>query len=401
MGPGEAVVVVGRGLAGLGAVRALRSLGYGGRIVQVADESHQPYDRPPLSKAFLAGTLPVEGLALAAPQDADLDVEVRAGTTAVALDPVARTVRLASGEWVGGDGVVVASGARARRLPGRVLLGVHTLRSLDDALALRDDLVPGARLVVIGAGFIGAEVAATASALGVEVTVVEAADVPLAGPLGVRFGAFCARLHRNHGVRLITGTGVAALLSTEGATPPQDAGRVRGVALADGRELPADVVLVAVGSRPNVEWLADSGLDVTGGVRTDADGATGVPGVVATGDCTRRIEPGLGTVVRQEHWTNALHHPQRAVAALLGVPPPAQPVHAAVPYFWSDQYGAHLQFAGTRRDGDQEEIVEGSPDDGSFVGVYRREGRVVAVLGVDSPRSFSRWRRQLATARDT
>jgi 3-phenylpropionate/trans-cinnamate dioxygenase ferredoxin reductase component len=400
--PGS-VVVVGAGLAGLGAVRALRAQDYRGRILLVGAEHHAPYDRPPLSKEFLAGALPVASLDLAAPQDEDLDVERLLGTAAVALDAATRTVHLDTGERVGGDGVVLACGARARQLPGAVggrpggpsLVGVHTLRRLEDAVALHDDLRPGARLVVVGAGFIGSEVASTARGLGVEVTVVEAAAVPLAGPLGERFGALCARLHADHGVRLVTGTGVGGLVG-DGGTGGRE--RVRAVRLADGRELAADVVLVAVGSVPEVEWLAGSGLDVAGGVRTDGEGATAVPGVVATGDCSTRHEPLAGRPLRQEHWTNALHHPRRAVAALLGRPAPLPQPQAAVPYFWSDQYGRRLQFAGHREPGDLEQVVDGDPRQSSFVAEYRRDGALVAVLAMDSPRLFTRRRRELAAS---
>jgi 3-phenylpropionate/trans-cinnamate dioxygenase ferredoxin reductase component len=387
---GRAIAVVGAGLAGLSAVRALRSLGYDGRLVLVGDEPHAPYDRPPLSKEFLAGTLPWEGLELAAPSDEDLDVEIRLGVTAVALDPVARRVTLDSGEEIGGHGVVIATGARARTLPGPVPAGVHTLRTVDDAVALRRELREGRRLVIVGAGFIGGEVASTARAAGVEVALVEAAQVPLAAPLGERMGAVCAELHTDHGVRLIAGTGVSGLVAASG--------RVCAVRLGDGRELPADVVVVGIGSAPNVEWLSGSGLDVAGGVRTDVAGATGAPGIVATGDCARKPDPWAGRVVRQEHWTNALHHPAQAAASLLGSTPPAQPPQAAAPYFWSDQYGVRIQFAGHRPLGAGPDVVDGEVRSRSFTAVYRRGGLPVAVLAMNSPRTFGRWRRAVAAA---
>jgi NADPH-dependent 2,4-dienoyl-CoA reductase/sulfur reductase-like enzyme len=395
--PTGAVAVVGGGLAGLGAVRALRAQGYSGRVVAIGTEPWPPYDRPPLSKEFLAGALSREALSLAAPQDDGLEVETLTGGPAVALDAGRRTVRLGSGEWVGGDGVVIATGARARSLPGPALEGVHTLRTLSDSMQLREQLRPGARLVVVGAGFIGAEVASTARGLGVEVTVVEAAAVPLAAALGEQLGAVCGQLHADHGVTLVTSVGVESLLGDEGVSP-EDAGQVHGVRLSDGREVRADVVLVAVGSRPNVEWLAGSGLDVAGGVLTDADGSTAAPGVVATGDCTRRFDPAVGGHVRQEHWTNALHHPQLAVAALLGTAPAALPATVALPYFWSDQYGVKVQFAGHRQAGDEPRVLEGDVEDRTFTAVYHRGDQPVAVLSMNQPRVFGAWRRRLIAA---
>jgi len=387
-----AVVIVGAGLAGLSAARALRSHGYGGRVVLVGDEPHDPYDRPPLSKDFLAGATSIEGLALGVPEDRGLDLEIRTGVAAQALDPGRRAVRLEDGAWVGGEGVVIATGARTRSLPGPPLTGVHGLRSLDDAVSLRAALVPGARLVVVGAGFVGAEVASTARGLGVDVTVVEAADVPLAGPLGETFGAVCAGLHADHGVRLLTGVPVRGLSGDSGP-----AGPVRGVRLADDRWLPADLVLVAIGSTPAVEWLEGSGLDVDrDGILVDAVGGTGVAGVVAVGDCTRRFDPWAGRVVRQEHWTAALHQAAAGAATVLGRPVVPLPPHLGVPYFWSDQYGVRIQFAGHRRPGDEAEVVEGEPADRRFTAVYRRDGEEVAVLSLDSPRTFGRWRRRIA-----
>ncbi|HZH21092.1 MAG TPA: FAD-dependent oxidoreductase [Geodermatophilus sp.] len=387
------VAVVGGSLAGLSAARALRAQSYEGRVVVVGDERHAPYDRPPLSKQFLAGTASADALALSGPDDDALELDWRLGTTAVALDPATRAVRLADGGEVRADGVVLATGARARRLPGTESedgaaspAGVHVLRTLDDAVALRADLVPGAHLVVIGAGFVGAEVASTARGLGLEVTVVESLPVPLAGPLGPEMGGVCAGLHAEHGVRLLTGTGVAGLTGTS---------RMQVVELADGRRLPADVVVVGIGALPNVEWLAGSGLDLRDGVVTDERGATSLPGVVAVGDCAAAWSPALGRPVRTEHWTHALEQPATAVAALLGSDVPVPP---AVPYFWSDQYGVRIQFAGCRREGDEVRVVEGSCADRSFLAVYERDGRPVAVLGVDQPRLFTRWRRQLRTA---
>ncbi|SNR50526.1 NAD(P)/FAD-dependent oxidoreductase [Blastococcus mobilis] len=381
------VAVVGASLAGLSAARALRNQCYDGRIVVIGDEEHLPYDRPPLSKDFLAGTASLEDIALSSPDDADLGLEWRLGTTAVGLDHLSRSVLLRDGSEVEADGVVLATGARARRLPGgEGLDGVHALRSLDDAIALREDLAAAERLVVIGAGFIGAEVASTARKLGLDVTVVETQPVPLAGPLGPDMGAVCAELHADHGTRLLTGTGVAGLIGTD---------RVEAVELTDGTPLPADVVLVGIGATPNIEWLVDSGVALGNGVLTDARGATNIPGVVAVGDCAATWSTSAERHVRIEHWTNALEQPATAVATLLGS---ADPAPSPVPYFWSDQYGARIQFAGSRRETDVARVVEGSCADRSFLVLYERDGEPVAVLGMNQPRLFTRWRRQLRSS---
>jgi NADPH-dependent 2,4-dienoyl-CoA reductase/sulfur reductase-like enzyme len=381
------IAVVGASLAGLSTARALREQSYDGRIVVIGDEVHAPYDRPPLSKEFLAGTTSLDDIVLGAPDDEDLGLEWRLGTTAVGLDHLSRSVLLDDGSEIRADGVVLATGARARRLPGSDGLdGVHVLRSLDDAIALREDLAAGGRLVVIGAGFIGAEVASTARKLGLEVTVVETQPVPLAGPLGADMGAVCAGLHGDHGTRLLTGTGVAGLVGT---------GRVEAVELTDGTRLPADVVVVGIGATPNIEWLAHSGVALGNGVLTDARGATNIPGVVAAGDCAAAWSATAERHVRIEHWTNALEQPATAVATLLGI---GEPAPTPVPYFWSDQYGARIQFAGSRREGDVARVVEGSCADRSFLVVYERDGHPVAVLGMNQPRLFTRWRRQLRAA---
>jgi NADPH-dependent 2,4-dienoyl-CoA reductase/sulfur reductase-like enzyme len=381
------VAVVGASLAGLSAARALRDQSYDGRIVVIGDEVHAPYDRPPLSKEFLAGMASLDDITLGTPDDADLDIEWRLGTTAIGLDPISRSVLLRDGSEVRADGVVLATGARARLLPGSEGLdGVHVLRSLDDAIALREDLAAAERLVVIGAGFIGAEVASTARKLGLEVTVVETQPVPLAGPLGPEMGAVCAELHADHGTRLVAGTGVSGLVGT---------GRVEAVELTDGTRLPADVVVVGVGATPNIEWLADSGVALGNGVLTDARGATNIPGVVAVGDCAASWSASAERHVRIEHWTNALEQPATAVATLLGA---GEPAPTPVPYFWSDQYGARIQFAGSRGGGDVARVVEGSCADRSFLVVYERDGHPVAVLGMNQPRLFTRWRRQFRSA---
>ncbi|MDC2955050.1 FAD-dependent oxidoreductase [Streptomyces gilvifuscus] len=380
------VAVVGASLAGLSAARSLRRQGYDGRLVVIGDETHRPYDRPPLSKEFLAGTLGEADLGLEA-EGEDLAAEWLLGTRATGLDRTSRALRLADGREVRADGVVIATGAAARTLPGSAgLAGVHTLRTLDDARALRDELARGGRLVVIGGGFVGAEVASTAYALGLDVTVVEAAPTPLAGPLGETMGAVVSGLHADHGVRLLCGVGVKGLSGEE---------RVEAVLLEDGRSVPADIVVVGVGARPCVEWLEGSGIALDNGVKCGADGRTSLAGVVAVGDCANWYDPRAGAHRRVEHWTGARERPDAAVTALLaggavepGVPRP--------PYFWSDQYGVKIQFAGHAAGADSVTVEAGAVDDRDVLAVYRRAGEPVAVLGMNQPRLFTRWRKQLA-----
>ena len=380
--------MVGASLAGLSAARSLRKQGYGGRLVVIGDEHHRPYDRPPLSKEFLAGTLAEADLMLEG-DDEDLRAEWLLGARAVELqvDGAERVLLLDDGREVRADGVIVATGAVARKLPGTDgLAGVHTLRTLDDARALRDELTLGGRLVVIGGGFIGAEVASTAYALGLDVTVIEAAPTPLAGPLGETMGGIVSALHEAHGVRLLCGVGVKGLSGEA---------RVEAVLLEDGRTVPADMVVVGVGALPCVEWLEGSGVELDNGVKCGADGRTSLAGVVAVGDCANWYDPQAGSHRRVEHWTGARERPEAAVAALLswgaveaGAPRP--------PYFWSDQYGVKIQFAGHAAGADSVTVEEGAPGDRSFLAVYRCAGQPVAVLAMNQPRLFMRWRKQLA-----
>ncbi|MEV5517693.1 FAD-dependent oxidoreductase [Streptomyces flaveolus] len=380
------VTVVGASLSGLYAARELRAQGFDGRLVVVGDEPHRPYDRPPLSKDFLTGRAGEDQLALTdAEETASLDAEWLLGVRARGLDPRGRTVLLGDGRTVATDGVVIATGASARRLPGDSLAGVHTLRTLDDARALREELTRGPRrVVVIGGGFIGAETASSCAALGHAVTVVEAAPLPLVAQLGTEMAAVCAALHRRGGVDLVTGTSVAALHGT---------GAVTAVALADGRALPADVVVVGIGATPGTSWLAGSSLALQDGVLCDDGCVTALPEVVAVGDVAR-----VGGT-RAEHWTSATEQPRVAVTNLLA----GHTVESLrpVPYFWSDQYGARIQFAGRRQEGDTVRITEGgltggAPAEDGFLARYERDGRTTAVLSVDRPRPFQRARRELA-----
>ncbi|HYP44930.1 MAG TPA: FAD-dependent oxidoreductase [Propionibacteriaceae bacterium] len=385
----ESVLVVGASLAGHSTARALRHQGFDGRLTLVGEEPERPYDRPPLSKEFLAGTLDADHLRLEPPGES-LEAQWLLGSPAVALDAHRRTVTLADRTEHSASAVVIATGSTARTLPGAPPVGVHTLRTLADARALQADLVPGARLVVVGAGFVGAEVAATAHSLGLEVTVVEAAPAPLSRQLGAEMGGVVAGLHAAHGVALLCDAAVSGLVGDH---------RVRGVALADGRLLPADVVLVGIGASPAVEWLRTSGIDLSHGVVCDARGAANAPGVWAVGDCSAWYDPVLGRPHRIEHWTESRERPAHLVRAMLaghqgqvsgdGLAP------LRAPYFWSDQYGVRIQFAGHREETDQLVVEDGSADEANILATWRRDGVVVAVLGLNQTRAFARHRKAL------
>ncbi|MFC4563956.1 NAD(P)/FAD-dependent oxidoreductase [Nocardiopsis mangrovi] len=382
----RAVTVVGASLAGLGAARALREQGFDGTLTVVGEEAHAPYDRPPLSKDFLLGKAGPADLALHDDADSGLDIRWRLGTRATGLDPRRRAVLLDDGSELAGDGVVIATGATPRRLPGTGgPAGVHVLRTLDHAEALRADLTAGTpRVAVVGGSFIGAEIASACSALGLETTVIEAAPLPLAPVLGEQMAAHCAALHADAGVRLLCGTGVARLLG---------AGRVTGVELADGRRVPADVVVVGIGARPVTGWLAGSGVEVDDGVVCDPGCRTSLPGVVAAGDVAR-LRSGGGGSARAEHWSSANDQPAVAVRNLLAGATVQE--YRRTPYFWSDQYGVRIQFAGEARPGDTVRVVDGSPAARSFAAVYERGGTATAALALNRPRPFTRLRRTIA-----
>ena len=382
------VAVVGGSLAGWSAASALRAGGFDGRIVLIGDERHQPYDRPPLSKAFLAGDLEASDLALTTPDSvAEIAPEWLLGRRAVGLDAAARRITLDDGAEIAADAVVIASGARARTLPGTAgIAGAHTLRTLDDAVALRAALPSAERVVVVGGGFIGAEVAATARAGGRGVDVVEAMPLPMADALGAEMAKVVTALHADHGTTLHTGTAVHELVAP--------AGRVTGVRLANGRELAADLVVVGIGVAPNVEWLAGSGVALDDGVLVDAAGRTSVQAVYAAGDVARFPSGRAGGHVRVEHWTHARDQAAAVARTILGERVNYDPVQ----YVWSEQYGVMIQFAGYASPDAEVEVVEGDVAERRFVAVYRRAGRPVAVLGLRSPRTFTKLRKELASA---
>lgn len=374
----DRVVVVGASLAGLRALQALRRAGFSGRLIAIGEENEPPYDRPPLSKEVLAGKWDVERTRLLRPEDDALAVEWRLGQRAEALDLGARQLRLAGGESVGFDGLVIATGTYARRLPGAPpLAGIHVLRTLDDCLALRAALDASPRVVVIGAGFIGLEVAATCRGRGLEVTVIESLAAPLERGLGATLGAYVGEIHRDQGVDLRLGANVARLV---GAT------RVEAVELADGTRIPADVVLVGIGAAPSTGWLEGSGLELADGVVCDATcRTTRAPFVVAAGDVARWPNPLFEGSMRIEHWTNATEQADHAAATLLAGESGGEPF-APVPFVWSDQYDRKIQVAGRLEGADETRIVDGSLEERRFVMLFGSRGRVCGVLGLNRPR---------------
>jgi NADPH-dependent 2,4-dienoyl-CoA reductase/sulfur reductase-like enzyme len=379
------VVVVGASLAGLRSVEALRRQGYGGRIVVLGAEREWPYDRPPLSKEILAGKWDPARTALRKPESyAELGAEWRLGLAATALDLAGRSV-LAGAARIPYDALVIATGAAPRRLAAPPLEGVHVLRTLEDAIAIRRGLDAGARVAVVGAGFIGSEVAATARGRGLEVTLIEALPAPLERQLGAEMGAQGVALHRDHGVDVRVGVGVSAL---------EGSGRVERVRLADGRAVAADLVVVGIGVAPATRWLEGSGLRVEDGVVCDERLRASAPGVYAAGDVARWLHEGYGEILRIEHWTNATEQADAVAASLLAGSGPCPPF-APVPYFWSDQYDVKLQLAGRAGPGDELRIVDGSLAERRFVALYGRAGRLTAVLGWNRPRLVMQYRRLL------
>ncbi len=381
----DQIVVIGGSLAGLRCVEALRRLGYDGRLTWVGAETHLPYDRPPLSKDVLAGTREPDRIALTRGDSFEaLDLDLRLGQCATELDLNERVVELESGARVSYEGLVIATGATPKSLPGIGSLGgVHTLRTLDDCLAIRSELERGPRVAVVGAGFIGAEVAATCRQRGLEVCLIEALPAPMAAALGTQIGEVCAAAHRDHGVDLRCGVGVAGL---EGDT------RVERVRLSDGSSVAADVVVVGIGVTPATGWLETSGLTVDDGVVCDETTAA-APGVVAAGDVARWTNPLFGESMRVEHWTNAVEQGEAAAARLLAGPDGAVPF-APVPFVWSDQYDLKIQSAGIMKPDDEIHIAHGSLKERRFVALFGRKGRLTGALAVARSRLLMGYRRK-------
>jgi 3-phenylpropionate/trans-cinnamate dioxygenase ferredoxin reductase component len=379
--PGS-VLIVGAGLAGARCAETLRVEGYEGRVALVGAEAEPPYERPALSKEVLAGSRPHEDLALRTPDWwAEREIELVTGTRIGAIDPQRRVAMTTSGCEFAWDALVLATGARARAFPGHMPRGVHTLRSLADALALQAELQPGLRLVIVGAGFVGTEVASTALELGVEVILLEGGQGPLERVLGPEASALLARRYRARGVDLR----LEAMLGGFSADPQ---GRLGAAVLRDGTTIPCDVAVVALGATPEcppIQGLAD---DV--GISTDACGRTSLPGVYACGDVANAWRPAIGRRLRIEHWTNAAGQGACVARTIVGRAAP----YDELPYFWSDQFGLRLQYVGHA---DEWAAVDIEGDEDSFSAIYRRpDGRPLGALLANRAHEIGAVRRELA-----
>ncbi|MFJ7088501.1 NAD(P)/FAD-dependent oxidoreductase [Streptomyces griseus] len=382
----DRVVIVGASVGGSRVAAGLRDAGYTGSLALVDPDPDAPYDRPPLSKQVLAGDWDPARISLGSPGQWEARRHVAAATS---LDPVGRVLRLDSGEELPYDRLVLACGALPRTLPGMPRPGVHVVRTLADSLRLRDDLdrIGSGKLVIVGGGFVGAEVASTARARGIGVTLVEAAAIPLSGLLGDAAAAELALLHADNGVRLLGGAPVAGLVGGR---------EVTGVRLQDGTTLPADAVVVGVGVRPATDWLAGSGipLDADGGVLCDEHCAVGADRTVyAIGDVARCHDPRLGRHVRVEHWTNAVEQADVVVAGIVG---PELGVHRHERFVWSDLYGGKVALLGCPEPDDEVSVVRRDGPRRRFAVAYHRGSRLCAALTVNWPKALMTARRAMA-----
>ncbi len=364
------VLIIGGGLGAVRTAEQLRRAEFAGPITIVSSENHLPYDRPPLSKDVLRDAEKTIDAVVLKPREFydEKQIELRLGVAVTALDPAARTVTLSDGSTLEYGEVVIATGLVPRRIPSfPELAGIHVLRTADDSFALRGDAETARRAVIVGAGFIGCEVAATLRANGVEVVLVEPQPAPLLAAIGQQLGDLVARLHRNEGVDVRVGVGVDAVAGE---------GRVESVTLSDGTQLDADLVVLGIGSRPATDWLDGSGIAVDNGVVCDAVGGTGTPHVWALGDVAAWADAD-GRPHRVEHWSNVADQVRALVPALLGQEPAAGT--AAVPYFWSDQYDVKIQSLGHLGNSDTVHLI--SDDGRKFLAYLERDGVLTGVVG--------------------
>ncbi|MGG2459236.1 NAD(P)/FAD-dependent oxidoreductase [Streptomyces sp. RGM 3693] len=374
------IVLVGASAASLTAADTLRLEGFTGTLTMVGEELHPPYDRPPLSKHLLAGTLEPHKTTLR--QDPDLQrlrMNLKLGRRATHLDPAARTITLDDGDQLDYDGLIIATGLRPRHLPfGNDLAGVHVLRTLDEALSLRAQLLSGPRVVVIGAGFLGTEITATTRSLGLDVTLIGIEPTPLASQLGTQIGSLVADTHQEHGVHLRMSRSVTGLRGT--------AGRVSAVELDDGTSLPADLVVVAIGSTPAIDWLTNSGLPLGDGVLCDSTCQV-APGIYAAGDVANWPHPLTGARTRLEQRLNATQQAITAARNLLAGPTRATP-YAPVPFGWTDQFNTKIQFHGWCPTNARITYADGDPQTRKFVALYHTGGQVTGALGWNNARTL-------------
>jgi len=382
------VTIVGASLAGLRAAETLRRHGYDGALTLIGDERHRPYDRPPLSKQLLLGTWTPEQTFFRQKDGYEpLALDLRLGVPATSLDLRGRRVTLADGTWADYDRLIIATGARVRTLPGIAPRpGLLVLRTLDDAVALREALTTATRVAVVGMGFIGLEVAAACRSRGVGVVAIESLPVPLAPIVGPTLGETLLAMHADHGVEVRTGVTVTGIYGEP---------RVAGVALSDGSRVDADVVVVGIGVVPNTQWLESSGLLLDNGVVCNGSGEA-APGVYAAGDVARMANVWYGEAPRIEHWTNAVEQGVHVAEQMLGSADAAASF-SSVPYFWSDQYDRKIQFVGRARPHDEMVVVDGSTAERRLTALYRRGDRVVACLTVNQPRALIKYRKLLAS----
>jgi 3-phenylpropionate/trans-cinnamate dioxygenase ferredoxin reductase subunit len=368
----QTFVIVGASLAGAKAAETLRAEGFEGRVLLIGDEARRPYERPPLSKEYLRGEKDFDAAAVHPAGFYDEhDIELRTSSRVTAIDPTGRSVTLSSGEQIAYDRLLLATGATPRRLsvPGADLEGVHYLRSVEDADQLRQAIGPSVQVVVIGAGWIGAEVAASARQVGASVAIVELAAAPLERVLGPEVGAVYRDLHRNHGVDLHFGVGVEAIVGSQ---------TVEAVRLSDGTVLAATAVVVGIGVTPRVELAEAAGLTVNNGIVVDDDLQASAPGIFAAGDVANAFHPRYGTRIRLEHWSAALNQGPAAARAMLG----QHVSYDRIPYFFSDQYDLGMEYRGWAPDFDQV-VFQGDPAAGEFLCFWLRHGRVAAAMNAN------------------
>ncbi len=373
----DSVAIVGANLAGGHVAAALRNEGFGGRILLIGAEPHRPYDRPPVSKELLTGAKSAEDTFLhPQPWYQDHEIELLLGETVDSIETARPSVTLRSGPRIAVDRIVLCTGGRARRLdiPGGDLAGIHYLRTLDDAAALRADLAQPRRVVVVGSGFIGAEAAASARCMGHDVTIVEFDPRPFTRVLGSEVGALVERLHSVNGVIIRGGVNVARFVGTE---------RVEAVEGADGERFEADVVIVGIGMEPATELASQAHLTVANGVWVNEFCESSHPSVLVAGDVANQHNPFVGERIRLEHWQNALHQAGTVARTIVDLREP----NVAVPWYWSNQFDLELQIAGHSAPND-EVVFRGEPESGSFSALHLREGRIVAAISANRPREL-------------